>query len=49
MENNLECCRNPWETTCNCEQIKLYIQFNGEVVPICEHCWSKIADQNVEW
>ncbi|MCL2135150.1 MAG: hypothetical protein FWH37_06310 [Candidatus Bathyarchaeota archaeon] len=49
MEHNVEQCKNPWENACNNEQIKLYIQFNGEIIPICECCWKKIADQNIEW
>ncbi|MGD6809052.1 MAG: hypothetical protein ACQCN3_05070 [Candidatus Bathyarchaeia archaeon] len=49
MEHNIEHCKNPWEDTCHSEQIKLYIQFKGEIIPICEHCWSKIADQDNEW
>ncbi|MCL2869120.1 MAG: hypothetical protein FWF27_06790 [Candidatus Bathyarchaeota archaeon] len=49
MEHNIEHCQNPWKDTCHQEQIKLYIQINGEIIPICEHCWSKIADQDTEW
>ncbi|MCL1977534.1 MAG: hypothetical protein FWG55_05485 [Candidatus Bathyarchaeota archaeon] len=49
MEHNIEHCQNPWENACHGEQIKLYIQFKGEIIPICEQCWSKIADQDNEW
>ena len=31
------------------EDIKLYIQIKGENLPICQQCWSKIADQEEEW
>ncbi|MCL1966102.1 MAG: hypothetical protein FWF66_03255 [Candidatus Bathyarchaeota archaeon] len=49
MEHILEHCQNPWKNTCHGEQIKLYIQFKGETIPICEHCWNKIAEQDTEW
>ncbi|MCL2173237.1 MAG: hypothetical protein LBH62_07250 [Nitrososphaerota archaeon] len=49
MEHNIEHCQNPWEDTCRQEQIKLYIQFKGVIIPICERCWSKIASQDAEW
>jgi hypothetical protein len=45
----MEHCKNPWESHCDREDIKLYIQLNGEKLPICEECWGHIADQDVEW
>jgi len=45
----MEHCKNPWRDTCNSENIKLYIQVKGENLPICQQCWSKIAEQDEEW
>ncbi|HEX7483292.1 MAG TPA: hypothetical protein VF350_07485 [Candidatus Bathyarchaeia archaeon] len=45
----MEHCKNPWKDTCDSENIKLYIQIKGENLPICQQCWSKIADQEEEW
>lgn len=49
MEHHIEHCRNPWSEHCDNEHIKLYIQFKGEIIPICDNCWDKIADQDKEW
>jgi len=46
---NMEHCKNPWKDVCNSEDIKLYIQIKGENLPICQQCWSKIADQEEGW
>ncbi|MDR0470257.1 MAG: hypothetical protein LBH79_00855 [Nitrososphaerota archaeon] len=45
----MEQCKNPWNHVCVCEDIKLYIQVKGENLPICQQCWSQIADQDEEW
>ncbi len=45
----MEHCKNPWIDNCACENIKLYIQMNGENLPICNQCWSKIAEQEADW
>jgi hypothetical protein len=45
----MEHCKNPLKNNCNSENIKLYIQKNGENLPICQQCWIKIADQEQEW
>jgi hypothetical protein len=45
----MEHCENPWKDTCNSENIKLYIMFNGEKRPICRQCWTNLADKEVEW
>ena len=34
---------------CSSENIKLYIMVNGEKLPICQKCWSNIADKDMEW
>jgi len=48
-EKRMEHCKNPWKGTCKNENIKLYIQLKGENLPICQQCWTKIADENEEW
>jgi hypothetical protein len=46
----LEHCKNPWKNSkCKSENIKLYILFKGEKLPICKQCWGRIADKDVEW
>jgi hypothetical protein len=45
----LEHCKNPWKQKCKSENIKLYILFKGEKLPICRQCWSSIAEKNVDW
>lgn len=48
-ERYLEHCKNPWNESCTSEDIKVYIQLKGENVPICQHCWDKIADADGDW
>jgi hypothetical protein len=45
----MEHCKNPWKTSCKSGNIKLYIQFKGEKLPICKQCWSRIAEKELEW
>jgi hypothetical protein len=45
----MEHCKNPWKEACKSKNIKLYIQVKGENLPICQQCWSKIADQEEVW
>ena len=44
-----EHCKNPWNGKCKSTEIELYIWFSGRKLPICKHCWEKIADKDVEW
>ncbi|MDR1993079.1 MAG: hypothetical protein LBQ98_06235 [Nitrososphaerota archaeon] len=45
----MEQCKNPWKHVCTSEDIKLYIQINGENLPICQQCWGQLADQEEGW
>jgi hypothetical protein len=45
----MERCKNPWKNSCKSGNIKLYIQFKGEKLPICKQCWSRIAEKELEW
>jgi len=45
----MEHCKNPWKNDCKSGNIKLYIQFKGEKLPICKRCWSRIADEELNW
>lgn len=45
----MEHCRNPWKGKCGSENIKLYILFKGEKLPICRECWIHIADTDGDW
>jgi len=50
MEDNaMEHCQNPLNHNCKSENIKLYIFFKGEKLPICRQCWSNLAEREVEW
>ncbi|MGQ9552297.1 MAG: hypothetical protein ACUVUE_07720 [Candidatus Bathycorpusculaceae bacterium] len=42
----MENCRNPWNSKCKSGNIKVYILFKGERLPICRECWSDIADKD---
>jgi len=44
-----ERCANPWNPRCKSTDIKLYIQYNGKILPICSACWSKIVKRGIEW
>jgi hypothetical protein len=44
----MEHCKNPLKEACKSEDIKLYIEMNGQKLPICQQCWNKIADLE-EW
>jgi hypothetical protein len=45
----MEHCKNPWKNDCKSGNIKLYIKFKGEKLPICKRCWSRIADNELNW
>lgn len=45
----MERCKNPWNGKCKNANIKLYIVFKGEKLPICRQCWSRMADRDLEW
>ncbi|HKZ87600.1 MAG TPA: hypothetical protein VJ066_00405 [Candidatus Bathyarchaeia archaeon] len=45
----MEQCKNPWKNQCQSENIKLYIMFKGEKIPICKQCWTNIADIDADW
>ena len=45
----MEQCKNPWNKECKNDNIQVYIIVKGERVPICRHCWDKLANQDVEW
>ena len=42
-------CQNPWDLSCESQQIELYIDYEGRKNPICQSCWHKIAESNDEW
>ena len=44
-----ETCRNPWNGKCSNSKIELYIFYKDKVLPICKHCWTQIADKEIEW
>jgi hypothetical protein len=46
---SVERCKNPWNGECKNNDIELYIYFQGERLPICRQCWTKMADRDVEW
>ncbi|MGF3522407.1 MAG: hypothetical protein ACQXXJ_04845 [Candidatus Bathyarchaeia archaeon] len=45
----MEHCKNPWKSTCHSENIKLYIMVKGQKLPICNQCWTQIANGEEEW
>jgi len=45
----MEHCKNPWKNDCKNGNIKLYIQFKGEKLPICKRCWNHLADSELNW
>jgi len=44
-----EHCRNPWKNDCKNENIAVYIEWKGRRVPLCQSCWEKIAESDLEW
>ena len=44
-----ESCKNPWNGKCSNTNIEVYIQYKDQVLPICRHCWSEIAEKDIEW
>lgn len=52
--SNVLKCRNPWKHGDHNEKedatdIKLFITYKDENLPICQSCWLKIADSDHEW
>lgn len=45
----VERCANPWNGVCRSTDVKLYIYYRGEQLPICRSCWTEIADKDFEW
>jgi len=44
-----ESCKNPWNGKCKNSNIEVYIQYKDLILPICRHCWSEIAEKDIEW
>jgi len=44
-----EHCENPWNYNCKNTSIVVTIQYHGQMLPICDACWTQIADSNREW
>ena len=44
-----ESCKNPWNGKCDNSNIEVYIQYKDLILPICHHCWSEIAEKDIEW
>jgi len=42
-------CKNPWNGKCNNTNIEVYIYYKDRVLPICRHCWTQIAEKDIEW
>jgi hypothetical protein len=42
-------CKNPWNGKCSSTNIEVYIQYKDRILPICRHCWSEIAEKDIEW
>ncbi|MFH1327271.1 MAG: hypothetical protein ABIH76_00225 [Candidatus Bathyarchaeota archaeon] len=40
---------NPFKQRCENTRITVYIDAGDEVYPICNMCWSNIADDEIEW
>jgi len=47
--SGVERCMSPLNPRCGSERIKLYIMWKGRRLPICESCWRKIAESDLEW
>jgi hypothetical protein len=47
--DRMEHCKNPWKNNCKSGNIKLYIQFKGEKLPICKQCWNHLAEKELNW
>ncbi len=45
----MESCRNPWDRECKESDIEVYIEFEGEKLPICKSCWGRLAEGNADW
>lgn len=45
----MERCRSPLEPGCKGTDIAVYIFWGGKTLPICQRCWSVIADSDLEW
>jgi len=45
----MEKCKNPWKENCGNTKVKLYIRYNGKLIPICDSCWLEIIKSNREW
>ena len=44
----VECCQNPYtKKKCVNQNIKLYLQVEGELLPICSECFNKIIDEDL--
>jgi hypothetical protein len=38
-----------WNGRCRNRDIEVYILYEGERLPICIRCWTKIADSSIQW
>ena len=42
-------CKNPWKEQCKNSDIEVYIYYKNKRVPICRKCWTRIAEDDIEW
>ncbi len=42
-------CRNPWNGECKNTDIEVTIYYKKELLPICQSCWSEIAEKDLSW
>ncbi|MCW3985476.1 MAG: hypothetical protein NWE91_03575 [Candidatus Bathyarchaeota archaeon] len=49
MSRPVEKCQNPWKNECRNTDIEVYILHEDQQLPICTHCWRRIADESNEW
>jgi hypothetical protein len=49
MSRPVEKCQNPWKDGCRNTDIEVYIMHEKQQLPICTHCWRRIANEDYEW
>ncbi|MDR1993165.1 MAG: hypothetical protein LBQ98_06710 [Nitrososphaerota archaeon] len=42
----MEQCRNPLKPKCQNKDIAVYLQINQENLPLCQQCWTTLAESD---
>jgi ribosome-binding protein aMBF1 (putative translation factor) len=49
MPEEYKHCMNPWKKDCQNTDVAVFIQYEGQSLPICSSCWDNLGESNRQW